>query len=65
VLVLGMLAAATPGVGSVLREDMGGRLDSRPVMELSEERARFSRDRERLGNGASPGADGPASWRPK
>jgi hypothetical protein len=64
-LGVGMLAAAKPDVGSVLRADSGGRLDSRPVMELSDERARFSRDRERLGSGASSGADGPASWRPK
>jgi hypothetical protein len=34
-------------------------------MELSDERARCSRDRERLGTGASSGADEPASWRPK
>jgi hypothetical protein len=65
VLGLGMLAAARASVGSVLRAASGGRLDSRPVMELSEERARFSRDRERVGKGASSGADGPASWRPK
>jgi hypothetical protein len=64
-LLLGVLGAAKPVVGSVLRVGSGGRLDSKPVMELSEERARCSRDRERLGIGASSGADGPASWRPK
>jgi hypothetical protein len=34
-------------------------------MELSDERALLSRDRERLSVGTSSGADGPASWRPK
>jgi hypothetical protein len=64
-VLLGVLGAAKPLVGSVLRAGSGGRLDSRPVMELSDERARCSRDRERLGTGASSGADEPASWRPK
>jgi hypothetical protein len=60
------LNATTPGAGSVLRACSDGRLCSSPVIELSEERARFSRVRERLGSGGgSSGADGPASGRPK
>jgi hypothetical protein len=66
VLRLPVLNATTPGAGSVLRACSDGRLCSSPVMELSEERARFSRVRERLGSGGgSSGADGPASGRPK
>jgi hypothetical protein len=65
VVLLGRLGAAKPAVSSVLRAGSGGRLDSRPVMEEREERARVSRERERLGTGASSGGDGPASWRPK
>jgi hypothetical protein len=64
VLRLPVLNATTPGAGSVLRAGSDGRLCSSPVMELSEERARFSRDRERLGSGASSGAGSPASCRP-
>jgi hypothetical protein len=63
---LPVLYATMPAAGSVFRAGSDGRLCISPVMELSELRARFSRDRERLGSeGGSSGTDGPASCRPK